>query len=113
MLKLPHYIQVKENTVQGKLAALLLKSHGAAIVFGKTIYLYNISKTEFLSNPRLVRHELKHVEQYAQFGFLGFLMRYGWYSLRFGYYNNPLEKEARAAETVLLDMEKTAPNPRV
>jgi hypothetical protein len=29
---------------------------------------------------------------------LNFLIRYGWYSLRYGYYNNPFEIEARGAE---------------
>jgi hypothetical protein len=40
------------------------------------------------------------VEQYRRFGFIGFLVLYGWYSLKHGYFNNPLEVEARAAEEV-------------
>jgi hypothetical protein len=33
-------------------------------------------------------------------GFFTFLIVYGWYSLKYGYYKNPLEMEAREAEKV-------------
>ena len=80
------------------LAAKWLRARGAALVLGKTIHLYGISAEEFRNSPRLIRHEMKHVEQYRRYGMLKFLWLYAWYSLRFGYIKNPLEVEARAAE---------------
>lgn len=64
-----------------------------AFVFQDTIFV----RGDYIS-PRLLRHEQKHVEQYARYGTIGFLVRYAWYSLRYGYQRNPLEVEARAAE---------------
>lgn len=48
--------------------------------------------------PWLMRHELKHVEQFARYGTLGFLVRYLFQCARYGYRNAPLELEARLAE---------------
>jgi hypothetical protein len=75
-----------------------MKSQAIAIVFGTTIHLWNISKADFLKNNRLVRHELQHVRQYRQQGFVRFLFLYLLESLRKGYYNNRFEAEARRAE---------------
>ena len=89
---------IKENSILAKIAARKLKSKKAAIVFGKTIYLHNISREHFLSDTRLMRHELCHVRQYQQYGFLPFLFKYLVESIRKGYTNNRFEVEARAAE---------------
>ena len=89
---------IKENSILAKVAAWKLKSKRAAIVFGKTIYLHNISREHFLSDTRLMRHELCHVRQYQQYGFLPFLFKYLMESIRKGYTNNRFEVEARAAE---------------
>ena len=89
---------IKENSILAKVAAWKLKSKRAAIVFGKTIYLHNISREHFLSDSRLMRHELCHVRQYHQYGFLTFLFKYLAESIRKGYTNNRFEVEARAAE---------------
>jgi hypothetical protein len=106
MLTLPAHIRLVEKSWIARLAAIKLKSYGAALVLGNAIHLYNITKQEFLSSPRLVRHELKHIDQYQRFGVFGFLSRYAWYSLKYGYFNNPLEQEARGAEDYALDFEK-------
>ena len=98
MVTLPHNIVLKENSWIAKLAARKMKAHTVALVLGKTIHLHNISPKEFVKSPSLVRHELKHVEQYKRMGFFTFLVVYLYYSIRYGYYNNPLEIEARAAE---------------
>ncbi len=98
MVSLPHDIVLKEKSWIAKLAARKMKAHSVALVLGKTIHLYNISPKDFVKSPSLVRHELKHVEQYKKMGFLTFLVVYLYYSLKYGYYNNPLEIEARAAE---------------
>jgi hypothetical protein len=53
---------------------------------------------ERISEERLVRHEQAHWQQYQRMGMLGFYVTYIWYTIRHGYYNNPMEVEARAAE---------------
>lgn len=98
MITIPPHIRLKENSLLAKIAAWKMSAKQLALVLGKTIHLHNITITEFIENPRLVRHELKHVEQYQRMGVPVFLWIYLWYSIRYGYYNNPLEKEARQAE---------------
>lgn len=89
---------IRENSWLAKLAAIKLKANQAAIVFGNTIHLHNTSRAEFLSNKEWLAHELKHVEQYQQHGFAGFLFKYLLEWVRKGYYNNRFEKEARENE---------------
>lgn len=43
------------------------------------------------------KHEDKHKEQYQRYGFLGFLGKYFSLLIKYGYWNNPLEIEAREA----------------
>jgi len=64
-----------------------------AFVLGQHIFVRGRSISQ-----RLLRHERAHVEQYARYGVTGFLVRYIWYQLKYGYTDNPLEKEARRAE---------------
>jgi hypothetical protein len=49
-------------------------------------------------NARLLRHERKHLEQIECDGRLKFSIRYLYWLARHGYWNNPYEIEARAAE---------------
>jgi hypothetical protein len=53
---------------------------------------------ERLQDARLVRHEQAHADQIAQYGVIGFYAKYLWFTLRYGYRNNPLEEKARKAE---------------
>lgn len=69
-----------------------------AMVLGKTILLHDTSTQEFINNRQWIRHELAHVEQFKQHGYLPFLFKYLVESIRNGYYNNKYEREARAAE---------------
>lgn len=89
---------IKENSRLAKIAAWKLDGKRAAIVFGNRIHLYGISKEKFLQNEKWLRHELKHVEQFQQHGFILFLAKYLWHSLFHGYHNCCYEKEARDAE---------------
>lgn len=91
-------IRVKENSFWARLAAKKLGSAKVAMVIGRTIHLHNTSATEFLNNERWVKHEMVHIEQYKRYGLIRFLVLYLWYSARYGYYNNPLEVEARSKE---------------
>ena len=72
---------------------------GAAIVFGRTIYLHKVTKEQILGNIPYLRHEVAHVLQWKREGYFGFLVKYLWFSLRFGYRQNPFEIEAREAQT--------------
>ncbi len=69
-------VRIKENSWVAKMAAAKMKADKVAIVVGKTIHLHNTSKQEFLSDRYWVCHELKHVEQYRQNGFVGFITKY-------------------------------------
>ena len=89
---------IKENSWLAKIAAIKLHSSSVAMVLGKTIHLHNTSKDEFLQNKKWVKHELCHMRQFNQHGYLLFLAKYVWESLKKGYYNNKFEVEARAAE---------------
>ena len=94
-------IRIKENSLLALLAAKKLKAHKVAMVIGQTIYLHNTTREDFLKNERWVKHELAHVEQYKKHGVFKFLTLYTWYSMKYGYYNNPFEVEARAKELPL------------
>lgn len=94
-------VRIKENALVARIAAFNLgaSKHGAAIVFGSTIYLYKVTKKQLKSNIPYLRHEVAHVLQYKREGWVGFLAKYLWYSLRFGYRQNPFELEAQNAQT--------------
>jgi len=49
-------------------------------------------------NQHLLRHERCHLEQIERDGRLLFSIKYAWWTLRHGYWMNPYEVEARAAE---------------
>ena len=89
---------IKENSWIAKLAAKKLGSERVAIVIGKTIHLHNTTKQEFLNDEKWVKHELCHVRQFQQNGYLFFIAKYVWESVKHGYLNNKYEKEARDAE---------------
>ena len=89
---------IKEKSILAWFASKVLRTSKTAMVIGKTIHLHNATSEEFLVDSRWLKHELAHVTQYKKYGFVKFLILYGWYSLRYGYYNNPFEVEARSKE---------------
>jgi hypothetical protein len=91
-------VKIKEQSLLARIAAYKLKSSTVAIVFGSTIHLWNVSKPVFLANNRWVQHELEHIRQYQQFGFIPFIVYYILESIRHGYYKNRFEVTARNAE---------------
>jgi len=91
-------VYVKENSLLARIAAAKLKAGKVAIVFGHTIHLYNCKRYEFLDDRDWLCHELKHVQQYREYGLAGFLVRYLTDWIKHGYYNNRFEVEARASE---------------
>lgn len=82
-----------------RIAARKMKALHVAITFGNRIFLHNTRKEDFLKDTKWLRHELKHIEQYRKMGFFPFIYKYLILSLKHGYYLNPLEIEARLAET--------------
>jgi len=48
-----------------------------------------------LDNKGLQAHEEVHMDQYEKHGTVKFIVLYVWYSIRYGYRNNPFEIEAR------------------
>ena len=89
---------IKENSWVAKLAAKKLQSQNVAIVIGKTIHLYHVSKENFLKDEKWVKHEMCHINQFKKYGFFNFILKYLWESMKVGYYKNKFEAEARNAE---------------
>lgn len=82
-----------------KLAKAILPKKFIAITFGKHIFIKKrLEDFSKISKEKLIKHESKHVEQYKLYGFFGFLIRYLWYHIRFGYEENPFEVKAKKAE---------------
>lgn len=75
-----------------------MRAEKLAMVLGRTIHLHNTSFDEFLRNKRWLRHELAHIRQFQELGFLPFLWLYLVETIRKGYRQNRFEVEARAAE---------------
>ena len=72
----------------------LIPRWARAQVWGRTILIRRgIDLTE-----RLLAHELAHVRQWRKLGRCGFVWHYAGQLLRYGYFQNPLEVEARAGE---------------
>ena len=91
-------VNIKENSLVARLAAAKMRAEKVAIVFGNTIHLYNTDRAEFLADKEWLCHELKHVMQYKEHGFAGFIVKYLAEWMKNGYYNNRFEKEARENE---------------
>ena len=98
---LPPHVLVIENAWLAKIAALKMGSQRVAMVIGRRIYLWGVSKKDFLQQPQWVKHELAHVAQYQRYGTVRFLLLYLWEWMKNGYYNNRFEIEARAAEKTI------------
>ena len=89
---------IKENSWLAKIAAKKLRTSSVAMVLGKTIHLHNTTKEDFLKSTKWVKHELCHVQQFKQYGFFMFVIKYLYESIKVGYYNNKYEVAAREAE---------------
>jgi hypothetical protein len=83
------------RTATGLLARLLRRAGFLGWTsFWRTIYVLPGHERD----ERLLRHELKHLEQIERDGRLVFSIKYLWWLCRYGYWNNPYEVEARRAE---------------
>lgn len=59
------------------------------LAFWPFIFVYN------KSNMRVVEHEKRHIKQQLEGWIIGFYIKYAYYTLRYGYKNNPYEVDAR------------------
>ncbi len=89
---------IKENSNIARIAAWYLGFPSMAIVFGTTIFIWNIRKDNFLQDKKHLAHELCHVAQFKRYGFFKFIILYLLESIKNGYFNNRFEVEARKAE---------------
>ncbi|MBN9298555.1 MAG: DUF4157 domain-containing protein [Filimonas sp.] len=98
-------IKIRENALIARIAAWRMRTVCVAVVVGKTIYLWNITRNDFLGNEAWVKHEVAHVHQYSKLGIARFLFLYLIESAKKGYLHNRFEIEARERETevTLLD----------
>jgi hypothetical protein len=86
---------LKVKVAKGLIRWFLHYKHFAAI----TIPHCGIYVVEgFQESPYLIRHERKHEEQIKKLGTIRFLITYFYFCAKYGYYNNPLEIEARSVE---------------
>lgn len=92
-------VYIKENSWIARISAFKLGVNNCATAIGSTIHLHNTSRNELIKNTAWLRHEVCHVKQWNDKGYLLFLFDYVWLSIRYGYYQNPYEKEAREAES--------------
>lgn len=90
-------LKIIENSLFARLARLVLRSDNVAMVLGTSIHLSGVKKEIFLKNKTWVAHELCHIRQFQQYGFLRFLWLYTLESCKVGYCNNKFEVEARQA----------------
>ncbi len=91
-------VHIKENSWAAAIAAKSIKADSVALVIGKTIHLWKVSKQDFLKNPQWLQHEMVHIRQFERYGFFRFVVMYLIESLKHGYWQNKFEKEARAEE---------------
>ena len=75
------------------LIRFFLKSTGFAGITLPPFGLYILK--ERMDDELLKRHEMLHWEQYQRMGVIKFCVTYLWYNIRYGYWNNPMEIEAR------------------
>ena len=66
---------IKENSWIAKIAAQKLNTDKVAIVIGKTIHLFNVSKEIFLKDEKWVKHEMCHVKQFEKYGYFNFIIK--------------------------------------
>ncbi|GGK87238.1 hypothetical protein ACD591_19610 [Rufibacter glacialis] len=100
-------LKIVERSPFARIARWVLKSSNVAMVLGKTIHLSGVSKENFLRDSAWVAHELCHVRQFQEHGYLRFLWLYLLESARMGYYHNKFEVEARMAGVKEAHLAKT------
>ncbi|HUM97152.1 MAG TPA: DUF4157 domain-containing protein [Chitinophagaceae bacterium] len=99
-------VYIKENSRYAFFAAKKLKGKRMAMVLGNTIHLYKVSREDFLKEKSWVCHEVRHILQFKQHGYLPFLFKYLIEWMKHGYINNRFEIEANESENDLSLLDK-------
>jgi len=90
-------VLTSEHGVQHKLMPKwmrpFLPKRFVAITVSKSLCLYRT--TDHLDDEQLRVHEGVHAAQFREHGWIGFIVKYCWYFVRYGYWNSPFEIEAR------------------
>ena len=73
----------------------VMKSDKVGMINPFTLSIYAYPAPYELSE-KTYAHETRHIEQAKERGRLAFIVKYLWYSMRYGYTNNPYEVDARA-----------------
>lgn len=78
---------------RSRLARLALPRKYVAITLGDHVF----TRLEHLEEA-ILRHEAVHVRQWQRYGLVRFACLYVWFHIRYGYWRNPFEVEARSEE---------------
>lgn len=62
-----------------------------------TVWPFIFCKPEYKYDKKLIAHEREHLKQWIRYGIIGFLPVYLYQYFKFGYWDAPLEIEARKA----------------
>lgn len=89
--------RIVENSPFARIARVVLHSRSVAMVLGNSIHLSGATREQFLRDPYWVAHEMCHIRQFREHGYLPFLWKYLLESVRVGYFHNKFEAEARLA----------------
>ncbi len=83
---------VKYKVAKGpiKLALVIVNALAVSTPWG-TIYFRN---KKIMNDKKVRKHELAHQKQYEREGIILFVIKYTYYFLTKGWYDNPYEKEA-------------------
>ena len=74
----------------------LFKLPGMGRWDGVTIYPWILLRpSRKIVTDRLLRHEYQHILQVRQEGWFKFYLKYIWYNIKYGYFKNPYEVDAR------------------
>jgi len=64
----------------------------AITCFWDTIYFIDYKS---IKNNKVIKHEMQHIKQYRRDGILKFSIKYLYWAIKYGWWDNPYEKEAR------------------
>lgn len=92
---------MKKHILMPKWLVIFFPKKFAAITISKNTALYRNSQS--LDRTDLRVHEEVHMDQYKKYTWIGFVVLYTYYSIKYGYWNNPLEIEAREKTQETLD----------
>jgi hypothetical protein len=87
-------VYIKENSYIAKQAAMFRGEPRIAMVLCNTIYLWNVSKKDFMASTKWLRHEVAHIQQFKKHGSIRFICLYLFETFNKGYQYNCYELEA-------------------